>query len=326
MAKLIYPLLEKTADGSYVGVDKYTPAEGTFTLFFTEESGNIVAKAKLPDGSIVSLSAAGSEDLGPAGKDGLTYVPEISDEGYLSFTVNGEDSGITPVKIVGDQGPSGEDGKDGEPGAQGLPGEQGPAGKTYIPSISEDGYLSFSVDGEDSGIEAVKVVGPEGPAGKDGVGTTFFPSVSASGELSWENDGDLENPAPVNIMGPAFNVNDTGTLADLSKHDSEAKNFAYLAVDTGDLYIKLSDEPGDWSSAIPFRGDRGFHYIPTVDEDGMLSWTNDGELENPEPVKVTAVRGVDYWTEKDVAEIKQFCLDAIILGESDPEYQPSSGN
>lgn len=48
-------------------------------------------------------------------------------------------------------------------------------------------------------------------------------------------------------------------------------------------------------------GQNGATFYPTVSEDGILSWTNDRELENPKPVKIrgkdgyTPVKGVDYF-------------------------------
>ena len=227
MVKLIYPLLTKTADGSYVGIDKYTPAEGTFTLFFTEESGKLVAKAKLSDGSIVSLSAEGSGEVGPSGEDGLTYVPEISADGYLSFSVNGQDSGITPVKVVGEQGPVGPEGPQG---IQGEQGPEGPAGK----------------DGKDGEVGPQGPEGPQGPAGKDG----------------------------------------TVSFSDLTEEQLESLRGS--------------------------QGERGTTYTPYVSTDGVISWTNDGGLDNPPEVQLSAGEG---FTEQDMNEVKQYCLNAIMTGE-----------
>lgn len=59
-------------------------------------------------------------------------------------------------------------------------------------------------------------------------------------------------------------------------------------------------------------GQNGATFIPSVSEDGVISWTNDRELPNPEPVNIkgekgeegyTPVKGVDYFTEEDKQEI-----------------------
>ena len=77
----------------------------------------------------------------------------------------------------------------------------------------------------------------------------------------------------------------------------------------------------------------GTTFTPTVSEDGVLSWTNDGGKPNPEPVNIkgpqgpqgpkgdtgpsgatgaagedgyTPVRGTDYWTADDIATIQSY--------------------
>ena len=71
------------------------------------------------------------------------------------------------------------------------------------------------------------------------------------------------------------------------------------------------------------------YFTPHVSEDGVLSWTNNGGAPNPLPVNVrgpagadgkngkdgrTPIRGKDYWTEEDKAEIRQYVEDAILGG------------
>ena len=63
------------------------------------------------------------------------------------------------------------------------------------------------------------------------------------------------------------------------------------------------------------KGDDGVTFTPTVDEEGNLSWTNNGGLENPETINLrgpkgdkgepghTPVKGVDYFTDEDKAEL-----------------------
>lgn len=65
------------------------------------------------------------------------------------------------------------------------------------------------------------------------------------------------------------------------------------------------------------KGDDGAVFVPSVDEEGILSWTNNGELPNPEPVKIvgedgyTPVKGTDYYTEEDRDEMVEAVLDAV---------------
>ena len=58
-------------------------------------------------------------------------------------------------------------------------------------------------------------------------------------------------------------------------------------------------------------GGNGVVFIPTVSEEGVLNWTNNGNLPNPAPVNIkgkdgadgnnghTPAKGTDYWTESD---------------------------
>lgn len=82
-------------------------------------------------------------------------------------------------------------------------------------------------------------------------------------------------------------------------------------------------------------GADGVTFYPNVDADGNLSWTNDGGLTNPDPVNIkgpagatgadgqpgkdgetgpagyTPVKGTDYWTAADKAEMVQETVAAI---------------
>ena len=86
-------------------------------------------------------------------------------------------------------------------------------------------------------------------------------------------------------------------------------------------------------------GQNGATFTPSVSLDGIISWTNDRELPNPEPVNIKGVkgdkgeqgpagkdgtngkdgyapvRGTDYWTDADKAEIKGYVDNAILGGQ-----------
>lgn len=98
------------------------------------------------------------------------------------------------------------------------------------------------------------VQGPQGPAGP-----VFTPSISADGVVSWTNNGGLENPDPVSVKG------DTGPQG--PKGDKGDKG------DTG------------------ATGPMGTVFVPSIDSNGNVSWTNDGGLDNPETVNVRGPKG-----------------------------------
>lgn len=112
----------------------------------------------------------------------------------------------------------------------------------------------------------------------------------------------------------------------------------------GDMYqvgaeepytIWMWDEGEGWMSLGRLQGAKGVTFTPFVAADGSLSWTNDGGLINPETVNIrgpqgvtgpagangsdgadgySPVRGVDYWTDTDIAQIKAYVDEAVLNG------------
>jgi hypothetical protein len=56
-------------------------------------------------------------------------------------------------------------------------------------------------------------------------------------------------------------------------------------------------------------------FIPSITEDGYLSWTNDKGLENPQPVQIKPVKTVDYWTEQDKKELIDEVMSSLNTAE-----------
>lgn len=80
---------------------------------------------------------------GQSGSNGYTFIPQVSPEGIISWTNDGELPNPDPVNIMGPEGPAGERGPQGpagEQGPQGPAGErgpQGPAGQVPIIDFGE---------------------------------------------------------------------------------------------------------------------------------------------------------------------------------------------
>lgn len=118
-------------------------------------------------------------------------------------------------------------------------------------------------------IATKAVDGIVGATGADGAnGVTFTPSVSEDGDLSWTNDGDLENPTTVNLKGDKGDKGDTGETGATGQDGADGAN----GIDGID-------------------GSNGVTFTPSVSEDGDLSWTNDGDLENPTTVNIKGEKG-----------------------------------
>ena len=114
--------------------------------------------------------------------------------------------------------------------------------------------------------------GPEGPY--------FLPSVSAEGVLSWTNNGGLENPEPANIRGPQGEQGATGEQGPQGPAGPQGA--------TGP-----QGEKGDTGATGPQgpKGDTGPYFLPSVNAEGVLSWTNSGGLENPSPANIRGPQG-----------------------------------
>lgn len=75
-------------------------------------------------------------------------------------------------------------------------------------------------------------------------------------------------------------------------------------------------QPGDTGKQGE-KGDPGAVFTPTVSEDGELSWTNDGGLDNPEPVNITGPQGAkgepftyEDFTPEQIEELQKPAIDA----------------
>lgn len=106
--------------------------------------------------------------------------------------------------------------------------------------------------------------GPAGSAGPTGPrGYHFTPSVSSAGVLSWTNDGGLSNPSSVNIKGPKGDPGKDGV-----------------------------DGVDGSSGKDGIDGKNGVTFTPAISSTGVVSWTNDGGLKNPDPVSVRGPMGL----------------------------------
>lgn len=151
------------------------------------------------------------------------------------------------------QGPQGPKGDPGPQGIKGDPGEKG-----------EQGAQGLKGDTGPQGEQGP--VGPKGEQGDTGArGITFTPVVDSKGNISWSNDGGLENPQTVNITGPQ---GDTGAKGDVGPQG----------------------EKGETGDAGP-KGDKGTTFVPDVDTDGNLSWSNADGVANPETVNIKGPKG-----------------------------------
>lgn len=206
-------------------------------------------------------------------------------------------------------------------------GGGGNNGVTFIPSVSEDGIISWTNNGGLPNPTPVDIMGPQGIQGQIGpqgdrgeTGYYYTPLVDDNGNLSWTNNGGLVNPSTMNIKGPqgAQGIQgiqgpqgETGAQGPQGLQGDPGYYFTPSVSDTGDLSwtnngnlenpttvnIKgpqgaqgvqgIQGEQGPQGE----KGEVGYYFTPNVDESGNLSWSNNGNLNNPSTVNIKGPQG-----------------------------------
>ena len=133
---------------------------------------------------------------------------------------------------VGPQGPQGVQGEQGPEGPQGIIGMRGPQGYTFTPSVSNEGVISWTVNGPWNVPNPVNIKGPQGERGPQG----------AQGDTGPQGPQGIQGPpgegARVHICSPSEYNPTTGvpTVAD------PEENTFYLVPSTNpettDMYVE----------------------------------------------------------------------------------------
>lgn len=212
-------------------------------------------------GYILNVEFGGGKD-GVDGKDGRDGVaPDLQ----IGTVKESEDD--QPHVTISDEG----DGKlslnfDLVPGKDGQNGEDG---GVFIPSVSQEGVISWIAPEGQQPPQAVNVKGEDG--------ATFTPTVSIGGEISWTNDKGLENPNEQNIRGPKGEKGDPFTIykvynskaemdADYSNPDIPIGAFVCItnSVDQSEnarLYVKGTQQ---YAFITDLSGATGMQGVPGV--------------------------------------------------------------
>lgn len=149
--------------------------------------------------------------------------------------------------------------------------------------MSGDKTLSTVPVAGGEGGEYIPIPGPQGPEGPPGPKGDPGPQgpkgdPGAQGEPG--EQGLQGIPGPEGPQGPA---GQDGT----TPHIGDNGNWWIGGADTG---VSAAGS-GDGTAVPGPKGDPGATFTPSVSEDGTLSWTNDGGLENPEPVNIKGPPG-----------------------------------
>lgn len=171
----------------------------------------------------------------------------------------------------GDSGEKGDIGPQGKQGIQGIPGEQGPKGDkgdsfTYEDFTEEQLASLKGPQGE---------IGPEGPTGPRGEkGMQGIPGKDGSNGVDGKSAYDIW-----------LELGNTG-----SKEEFINSLKGLDGVNGKDGLDGTNGVDGkDGSNGID--GEDGVTFIPSLDEEGNLSWTNDKGLENPKSINIRGPQG-----------------------------------
>lgn len=150
-------------------------------------------------------------------------------------------------------------------------------------AMSNSEYARVTADEAKEIAENVKEMADNGELD----GATFTPSVSSTGVISWTNNKELPNPQSVNIMGPQGPQGPQGVQGPQG----------------------IQGVKGD-------KGDSGATFTPDVSEAGVISWTNNKGLPNPESVNIMGPQGPQgvqgpQGPKGDTGEVSQEEFDAL---------------
>ncbi len=206
--------------------------------------------------------------------DGVA-LPQRSRMQFTNGTVEDVD-GVTV--ITGVKGDPGAIGPKGDKGDTGEKGEKGNTGPSIVPSIDENGVMSFTVQDTAIAPQPVSVRGPQGPQGVQGAqgaqgarGPQGIQGVAgAQGVKGEQGDTGPAGPAgpqgPQGAQGPAGAPGKDGTslyvedvystLAALRKAIPTGNDKMYMVEEDGQCYI-WSENATDWVSVGKLQGPAG---------------------------------------------------------------------
>jgi hypothetical protein len=300
---------------------------------------------------------------GETGESGATYIPSISSDGVISWT---NDKGLenpVSVNIKGPQGIQGEQGLQGETGPKGDKGDTGPKGEQGIQGIQGP---QGEQGNEGRGISFITEYYARSKSATSTPSSwqTTPPTMTASYKYLWSYEVTTYTDTTTSETAKRI-IGVYGQTGSAGKGISSIVEY-YLASDTNTgittstsgwqtvpqeistdkpylwNYRETSYTTGDATLTTPAvigvygdKGDRGVTFIPTISDDYVLSWTNDGELDNPNPVTLVVSgesggatgkdgRGISsqtvYWaTSTDTTEPTEW-LDEVQTIDSTNKY------
>lgn len=255
-------------------------------------TGQDVFTVKAPDGSIVYMRL-NSDKVLETSTDGVNFeatgssghvvldaggraLPQRSRMQFAEGSVEDVD-GVTVV-----HGVSGPQGEKGETGERGPKGETGNLGPVIVPSVDENGVMSFTVQATAIAPQSVSVRGPQGPQGVQGAQG----AQGARGPQGIQGVAGAQGPkgeqgeiGPAGPHGPKGDTGAQGPQGPQGKTGANGKDGKSLFVQ--DVYATLAA----LRKAIP-NGDEFMYQVSANYEcyiwsEIALDWVSVGKLEGP---------------------------------------------
>lgn len=273
---------------------------------------------------------------------GFTFVPQVDEDGYLSWTNNGGLENPSPVKIIGEDGATGLTGATGIPGptgAQGLVGSTGatgaigltgPIGATgLLGPIGATGLMGTTgatgEKGPKGDIGATGITGPAGATGPKG-------NTGATGATGETGSTGATGPAgatgltgATGMPGPTVQVDweqDDDKKTDFIKNKPSALPNPNALIFTGAITDTYDGSESKTINIPTITGENGADGISATHEwNGTVltitsaSGTSSADLKGDPGEKgadgYTPVKGTDYFTDADKEELVDAVLAAI---------------
>ncbi|WOC14970.1 hypothetical protein [Pseudochrobactrum sp. MP213Fo] len=222
------------------------------------------------------------------GVDGLSVELQKTPTALQWRVIGGTWADLISIAVI--TGPEGQAGKNGGKGADGSNGTDGANGTdgtdgreieiqrsaTHLQwrYLGDDEWMNIiplaDIEGTSGSNGKDGVNGKDGKAGIDGANGKSAEFRKTTTDIEWRLEGgvwaslitiaEITGPegkrGPTGSKGDSFTINAQGMLAGRDAYDSEADGFAYLATDTGALFIRQG--ASGWSDPIPFgKGEDG---------------------------------------------------------------------
>ena len=275
-------------------------------------------------GAVFTPAVDASGNLSWTNNGGLSNPASVNIKGPKGDKGDKGEKGLQGPR--GERGPQGIQGPQGDTGPQGIQGIQGPKGDqgdglavisryetlgalqaahptgqrgdNYAVGTAEPYTVYFwDVDkavwtslGPIQGAKGEKGdPGPQGPQGEQG-------PQGLQGPKGDTGDAGVQGPQGVKGVkgdtGPRGEIGPQGPKGDpFTYSDFTSEQLEGLRGPQGEIGPRgPKGDTGDVGPQGP-KGDKGAHYTPSVSVAGVLSWTNNGELANPDPVNLKGPKG-----------------------------------